>query len=410
MSLPHERMANSGYELIDELGRGGFGAVYLGRHRNLETDCVIKILHANMPDSMDQRFKLEAQLMAKLRHNHIASVRDFGKTSDGCPFFVMDRLEGETLGDRLKGPKWLPHEEALEYTRQVLAGLGAVHAAGVVHRDIKPDNVFLADTANGSVVKLLDFGIAKLAQEVTGVQKLKDPTMKGQLMGSPLFMSPEQARGPDVDARADLYSVGALVFKLITGEVPFQRHRSLPDFIGALLTEQPPAPSSCAKQQLPPGLDEVVLRALSKDPTKRFQTADEFAGELQKFHPAYLMLMQELNIDRGAASENPSNVPRRAQPTNEVGDVAPLSATAPLPAASIGIDEPDDNAANDGNDEAVTGARDHQGTDAIASGSAEAEAQPQAWLHQTRADRLARVCFAALVALAVIAYTLLRIG
>ena len=389
MSLPHERMAKSSYELIKELGRGGFGAVYLARHKNLETECVIKILHANMPDSMDDRFRLEAQLMAKLRHNHIVSVTDFGKTTDGCPFFVMDRLGGETLGDRLKEPKWLPHEEALEYARQTLAGLGAIHAVGVVHRDIKPDNVFLAETPNGKVVKLLDFGIAKMVQDVTGVTPLKDPTMKGQLMGSPLFMAPEQAKGPDVDARADLYSVGAMLCKALTGKVPFQHHRALPDFIGALLTEQPPPPSTYATQTLPPGLDEVILKALSKDPAKRFQTADEFAGELQKFHPAYLMLMQELNIDRGAASENPANVPGQARHSLPEIAAAPLSVTAPLPQLLV-PDEPSTGVPSAA--EAVSATSSARDEGATVSDDA-SPVDPGDWLQQARSDASARIGF-----------------
>ena len=405
MSLPHERMANSGYELLEELGRGGFGAVYLGRHCNLETECVIKILHANMPDSMDQRFKLEAQLMAKLRHNHIASVRDFGKTSDGCPFFVMDYLAGKTLGDHLEVPKWLPHEEALEYARQVLAGLSAVHAVGVVHRDIKPDNVFLADTPNGRVVKLLDFGIAKLAQDVTGVQRLKDPTMQGQLMGSPLFMSPEQARGPDIDARADVYSVGALLCKILTGKVPFQHHKTLPDFVGALLTEKPPPPSTYSPQPLPPKLDDVILRALCKDPNKRFQTADDFAGELQKFHPAYLMLMQELNIDGGATS---AIVPDGAAQADHDVEAAPLSATAPLPVAVLGTDEPSPEARELRDEPPTPAGGDRVEGGAVGSSEPSSAAAPRSWFHETRMDTLARGCFVALVVVAIVAYALLR--
>ncbi len=379
-------MQTTSYRLVEELGRGGFGAVYLGEHRSLGTAVVIKILHANLAAGMDDRFRLEAQLLSTLKHSHIVSVIDYGMTSDRCPYFVMDRLEGRTLGDELRERTWLGHDEAIELSRQTLAGLSAVHAAGVIHRDIKPDNLFLCDSAagHGPVVKLLDFGLAKMVEDITGVAPLKNPTREGSLMGTPNFIAPEQIRGRAVDGRADLYAVGAMLYKMLTGRPPFGHHKNLPDLIKAHLTEIPRPPSEHAQQPLAAGLDEVIVRSLAKSPDERFQTADELAGELQKYHPSYLRLMRDLDLSNDA-----------------VGGGVELSETALLPATAIvDGDDPgrDEGSGNVNGDEvavvavvapespAATAPNDNAPND-------DAPNDDGGWLDQAWRDRLGRTCF-----------------
>lgn len=254
------------FRLERELGRGGMGTVFLAEDQSLSRKVAVKILPAGLAHDPDlaKRFKKEAQIAASLIHPNIISVFVVGEASGGLPFYAMSHLSGGALTDRLKnGP--LPFPEALRLTQDILAGLGFAHAKGVVHRDIKPGNILF--TENGTPV-IVDFGIAH-ASIGTRVA-----TISGAMIGTPHYMSPEQWNGKPVDGRSDLYAVGAMLYQMLTGNPPFVGADANALMCAHLL--QPVAKPSSMVSTIPSWLDAIVLKALEKDPSRRFQTAEEF--------------------------------------------------------------------------------------------------------------------------------------
>ncbi|MDI3291077.1 serine/threonine protein kinase, partial [Polyangium sp. 15x6] len=276
------------YRFLAPLGRGGMGDVVEAEHVALGKRVVVKLLqerHANRPDYVD-RMRIEAQALAKITHPNLVQVTDFGQTAEGRTFLVMERLHGRNLREELEQRTFFPVAEAIDVVRQALAGLAAAHDAGVVHRDVKLDNLFLCDAPNGErrLVKVLDFGVAK----VIGVMgdntplPLAFPTAEGVAMGTPRFFSPEQARGRPVDGRADLYAVGMVLYTLLAGRGPFDHITTLLELTRAHAFQVPEPPSRYATQALPAGLDAIVLKALAKEPADRLATARTFAAELER--------------------------------------------------------------------------------------------------------------------------------
>jgi serine/threonine-protein kinase len=275
------------YRVVRKLGEGGMGAVFLGEHTLIGRRAAIKVLLPELSsrrDSVD-RFFNEARATTAISDPGIVQVFDFGFTPDKVAYIVMELLEGEQLNARLARLGALSPADALRITRQAAGSLGAAHAAGIVHRDLKPENLFMIrdpEALGGERPKLLDFGIAKLGDEVPDRVK----TRTGAVLGTPVYMSPEQCNGAGrVDHRADVYALGCVLFHLLTGRPPFD----LPGvgaIISAHLREPPPPPSSVAPQ-LPPGLDELVLRCLAKSPDQRFATM----LELQQACDAILALI-----------------------------------------------------------------------------------------------------------------------
>ena len=207
------------YELTGHLASGGMGAVFRARHVHLRKDVAVKVLRPELASSPDlvERFRREAEIASALEHDNIVRVTDFGRSEEGLLFLAMELLAGESLFDRLRREGTLPPVRAVGLLFQVCAGLQAAHAMGVVHRDLKPENVFLARTPGGrEVVKLLDFGIAKFARGPGD-----GATQVGVVVGTPEYLSPEQAMGLPVDGRADLYTVGLIAFRMLTGRHPF---------------------------------------------------------------------------------------------------------------------------------------------------------------------------------------------
>jgi eukaryotic-like serine/threonine-protein kinase len=260
------------YVLGRKLGEGGCGAVYEAEHPLLQRRAAVKVLH-RVPvkgSSSLLRFVAEAKAVNQIRSRHIVDVFSFGELDDGRPFYVMDLLEGEPLDAYLSRVGALPVEAALAIVRPIVIALDIAHGAGIVHRDLKPKNIFLALDGAEVVPKLLDFGVAKLMHD-TG-----ELTLSGAVLGTPLYMSPEQARGERVDARSDVYSLGVLCYELLTGNLPFQSETLL-GVAMAHITETPRAPSTRAS--LPQGLDAPVLRMLAKAPSDRPATVgDAFRG------------------------------------------------------------------------------------------------------------------------------------
>jgi serine/threonine protein kinase len=250
-----------------------------------------------MAERSVDRFRIEAQALARLRHANIVEVLDCDVTPDGHPFLVMEHLEGEPLDVQLKRRGGtLPRQEALEVMRQTLGGLHAVHEAGFIHRDIKPANLFRLSDGR---VKLLDFGVIKLAETVTSIEPLQKPTADGMVVGTPKYMAPEQATGQRVDRRTDVYAAGVVTYLMLAGRTPFEHHRDLTDMLKAHILEPPTPPSEIAPagQNISPGLDRAVLKALSKKPRDRYPDALSFAAALQEHDATFVELALELGLD-----------------------------------------------------------------------------------------------------------------
>jgi eukaryotic-like serine/threonine-protein kinase len=258
------------YRIMRKLGSGGMADVYLAEDEELGRRVAIKILndrHAN-DEQFVERFRREAKNAAGLSHPNIVSIYDRGE-AEGTYYIAMEYLDGRSLKELVVARGPLPISDAIEATRQVLGALRFAHRKGVVHRDIKPHNV-MAD-ADGRL-KVTDFGIAR-----AGVSQM---TEAGSIIGTAQYLSPEQARGTAVDQRSDLYSIGVVLYEMLTGEVPFTG--DTPVEIAMKHLSDTPRPPSLLRPEIPPDLDMVVLRALAKNPEDRFQTAEEMDAELQR--------------------------------------------------------------------------------------------------------------------------------
>jgi serine/threonine-protein kinase len=273
--------------LLERIGSGGMGEVYAAEHTALGKAVVIKVLHRQLADQpgLSDRVRLEAQVLARLTSPHLVDVIDLGRSHDGRPYMVMERLVGRTLRDEVRERGPLPVREALEYARQMLVGLAAAHAAGIVHRDVKPQNVFLCEPAaagGARTIKVLDFGIAKLLEGALGtLAPPAVPTQEGVSIGTPEYFSPEQARGTKVDPRSDVYSVGAVLYLLLTGRAPFQHRRGVAELVRAHAREEPDPPST-HRRGLARSIDRLVLEALAKDPEVRPKSALALAADIQE--------------------------------------------------------------------------------------------------------------------------------
>ncbi|QDQ12643.1 protein kinase domain-containing protein [Streptomyces spectabilis] len=271
-------LAGGRYQLRDLLGEGGMASVHLAYDTVLDRQVAIKTLHTELgrEQSFRERFRREAQSVAKLTHTNIVSVFDTGEDDLGgstMPYIVMEYVEGKPLGSVLdaaiRQQGAMPTDQALKITADVLAALEISHEMGLVHRDIKPGNVMMTKR---NVVKVMDFGIARAMQ--SGVTSM---TQTGMVVGTPQYLSPEQALGRGVDARSDLYSVGIMLFQLVTGRLPFEADSPLA-IAYAHVQEEPVAPSS-VNRSLPPAVDALVARALKKNPNERFPTAEAMRDE-----------------------------------------------------------------------------------------------------------------------------------
>lgn len=259
------------YEITGLVGRGGMATVYKGYQREIDRSVAIKVLppHPGQDAQFVDRFRLEARTIARLQHPHILPIYDYGDEND-ILFLVTALIEGGSLNDRIKdGP--MPLERVIEYVAQIAPALDYAHRQGIIHRDIKPDNVLLDREDN---VLIADFGIAKIVQ---GSDNL---TMTGSLVGTPAYMSPEQGQGLPIDPRADLYSLGVMAFEMLSGKQPYTGDTPLQ--IVFMHFSSPPPRLSEMIDGLPDGIDAIFTRALAKDPAARYPTANAFLGDLRR--------------------------------------------------------------------------------------------------------------------------------
>jgi Tol biopolymer transport system component len=265
------------FEIVGALGAGGMGHVYRARDPQLQREVAIKILRPELSGDPHRvrRFEREACAAGALSHPNIVAVHEVG-VHDGASFIVTELLDGETLRQRLRGGA-LSVDEALDFAVQIASGLAAGHLRGIVHLDIKPDNLFV--TTDGRI-KILDFGIAKLRDPERSSDATQTITMTGvqvaPVVGTASYMSPEQARGLRTDHRSDLFSFGAVVYEMLTGCAPFRRHTTA-DTVSAVLNDEPPAIAAA----IPPSLEQIVRRCLAKDPENRFQSARDLMFDLE---------------------------------------------------------------------------------------------------------------------------------
>jgi serine/threonine-protein kinase len=278
------------YEVVRMVGEGGMGRVYEARHQRLPTKrFAVKMLHpdlARQPEVVT-RFQREAEASSVLSHPNVVDVFDVSSGPDGRPYIVAELLQGEELGNHLDRVGRMAPPAAARVVRQISAALGAAHDAGIVHRDVKPENVFLL--GDGAHVKVLDFGISKLGDGKDGLTKT------GTVMGTPDYMAPEQARGDKVDARADIYAAGAILYRAVTGRKPFEGLDDPMATLTAVLTQEPPRPSDL-NPEVPLALELVIQRAMAKNPRERFQSMAELDAALLPFD----ISAQRISVEPGA--------------------------------------------------------------------------------------------------------------
>jgi hypothetical protein len=268
------------YHVIKKLGEGGMGQVYLAEHVKMGRRSAIKVMNPAMvhdPDAV-ARFNREAANASRITHPNVCAIYDFGETPDGLIYLAMEFIEGEPLTDLLEREGALPLHRAVGVFLQVADALQAAHDLGIVHRDLKPDNIMLARRkGGGDVVKVVDFGIAKA---VGGDESGQKVTKTGLVVGTPEFMSPEQLSGDTLDGRSDLYSLALVLYRMLTGKLPFEATTVQETMIKRLTDE--PAPLAATRPDLtfPPGLQPVIDSALARSPVERYQSVAKFAGDI----------------------------------------------------------------------------------------------------------------------------------
>jgi serine/threonine protein kinase len=301
------------YEILGEIGEGGMGKVYLGRHKLIGRKAAIKILNPDIAADAEvvSRFFTEARAVNDIRHPNIVEVTDFGQFGE-LHCIVMELLEGETLASRLLRTRFMDEPTVVRIARQVTSALGAAHDRGLVHRDIKPENIFLSNHPDyPDFVKVLDFGIAKLLRTES---MLGHQTKTGAVLGTPSYMSPEQCLGETtLDLRSDIYSLGVVLYQMLTGQPPFTAE-TLGRLIVCHVSERP-APPVTLNPGVSPLMNQVVLRALQKKPKDRFATMKD--------------LREALETIPAAARKGAVAVPVRSVPSGRVADAA-KAAAAPL--------------------------------------------------------------------------------
>jgi eukaryotic-like serine/threonine-protein kinase len=287
------------YKLEERLGIGGMGTVYRARHLLIDRPVAVKVLNQRFveDEAARTRFHREARAAGRLQHLNAVAVTDYGQTTSGYVYIVMELLEGRTLRDILAKEAPLETARAVSLMLQIAAAVAAAHEAGIIHRDLKPANIFVTQSADvPAVVKVLDFGIAKLAEEHLDEEEPKALTQVGAMIGTPRYMSPEQCSGLDLTPAADVYSLGVILYEMLTGMVPFSG--SSPLAIALKHAKEAPRAPTEIVASIPEEIEHVAMHALEKQPSDRPGNAAEFRTEL-------LEIAEKLNLEHHALVTTP---------------------------------------------------------------------------------------------------------
>jgi serine/threonine-protein kinase len=288
------------YRLDEQLGIGGMGTVYRARHLLIDRPVAVKVLNQRFveDEAARTRFRREARAAGRLQHTNAVTVTDFGESRDGYVYLVMELLEGRTLRDVLAKEAPLDAARSVSIMMQISAAVAAAHEAGIIHRDLKPANIFIVQRAEvPAVVKVLDFGIAKLAAETLDEDEPMTLTLIGAMIGTPRYMSPEQCDGAELTPAADVYSLGVILYEMLTGTVPFSG--STPLAIAMKHTGETPRSPREFVSTIPAALEQVVLHTLEKQPQDRPANAAEFRKEL-------LATAERLGLEHAALTSSPN--------------------------------------------------------------------------------------------------------
>ncbi|HEY2408865.1 MAG TPA: protein kinase [Polyangiaceae bacterium] len=340
MSLSPGELISGKYRIVRLIGDGGMGTVYEAHHEVLDANVALKFLHPELAKrpGLGSRFLQEARVSARIHSPHVTQVTDVDTAQDGSPYLVMELLRGESLQAVLDRNRKLPQEVAIDFALQILAGLEAAHDVAVVHRDLKPDNVLVTPVTNGSLLKLIDFGIAKLR---ASSEFQKGLTRAGSIMGTPEYMAPEQLFAAEgVDHRADLYSLGVMLFEMLSGQRPADGNE--PDEIVARVVSGNVKHLAELEPSLAPGLVAVVERAILADREARFASAREFRQALLPF-AATSHLPPGAPHSASAAAQMPQNAGGPQHETRTIPKTLPPDADPAMRANKGNTQEVPDN-------------------------------------------------------------------
>ncbi|MDX9723382.1 MAG: serine/threonine-protein kinase [Myxococcota bacterium] len=352
------RVLEGRYEIQELIGEGAMGAVYRGEHTRMRKTVAVKVLHASLTqsDELTERFRREAEAIAKIDHPNVCQAYDSGVAEDGAYYLVMEYLDGMSLADLLHHYRRLPIALGLHIFKQVLAALGRAHAVGIVHRDLKPDNIFLiTKDEDPYFVKLVDFGIASLGDAPTAqnlgeqakvpIDKRTRLTKAGMVYGTPQYLSPEQAVGAPIDHRSDLYAAGIVLYEMLCGQPPFDSE-NIVQVISMHVTRPVPALADvCPEARVPPGLEALLMSLLAKPANERPASANETLGRIEALQLDLDSPSQSLPVVANDIDAPPATAPTLAPGDVETANLASLSQpdtgdTAPSPAAPSTADEP----------------------------------------------------------------------
>ena len=330
------------YRILRKLGEGGMGSVYEGKHELIGRRVAIKTLHWQFAQNLEliERFHREANAATAVGNEHIIEVTDFGFFDDSAPFIVMEYLEGVELGALLEQEGSLPIARAVHIVTQMCDALSAAHARGIVHRDMKPENVFLIRRSHDpDFVKVLDFGISKM--RVQGEELQGSLTRTGMALGTPYYMPPEQAQGVrDIDQRADVYAVGVILYRALGGRLPFDA-ATYPALMVKIMTESP-ASLRQLRADIPEALDRAVLKAMARDRQERFQGVEDLALALQPFAgmnqtPHMLASLRPLPQTGSSGTPYTADSPSRPAPAPSLAPDAGIAKLAVLAGAALAV-------------------------------------------------------------------------